>query len=44
VQVRAARGDRVGLRFDARAVSLFDAATGRALKTARHAAAEAPHG
>jgi multiple sugar transport system ATP-binding protein len=36
VQVRAARGDRVGLRFDAGTVSLFDAATGRALRTARH--------
>jgi multiple sugar transport system ATP-binding protein len=29
------RGDRVGLRFDAAAVSLFDAASGRALRTAR---------
>jgi multiple sugar transport system ATP-binding protein len=36
VQVRAARGDRVGLRFDAGTVSLFDAATGRALRTALH--------
>ena len=36
VQVRAARGDRVGLLFDAGTVSLFDAATGRALRTARH--------
>ncbi len=30
-----ARGDHVGLRFDAAAVSLFDQATGRALHTAR---------
>ncbi|SEB25557.1 ABC transporter ATP-binding protein [Variovorax sp. YR216] len=29
------RGDHVGLAFDARAVSLFDAASGRALRTAR---------
>jgi multiple sugar transport system ATP-binding protein len=35
VAVRATRGDRVGLRFDARAASVFDAASGRALKTAR---------
>jgi multiple sugar transport system ATP-binding protein len=35
VQVAAQRGDRVGLRFDARAVSLFDQASGRALRTAR---------
>jgi multiple sugar transport system ATP-binding protein len=35
VDVRAMRGDRVGLRFDARTVSVFDAASGRALKTAR---------
>jgi multiple sugar transport system ATP-binding protein len=35
VAVRAARGDRIGLRFDAGAVSLFDAASGRAFKTAR---------
>ena len=35
VDVPAARGDRVGLRFDASAVSVFDAASGRALKTAR---------
>jgi multiple sugar transport system ATP-binding protein len=35
VQSRAARGDQVGLKFDASAVSLFDQATGRALKTAR---------
>jgi multiple sugar transport system ATP-binding protein len=30
-----ARGDHVGLRFDASAVSLFDQASGRALQTAR---------
>jgi multiple sugar transport system ATP-binding protein len=35
VGARATRGDRVGLRFDARKVSVFDAASGRALKTAR---------
>jgi multiple sugar transport system ATP-binding protein len=44
VQVRAARGDRVGLRFNARTVSLFDAATGRALKTARDLGSGARHG
>jgi multiple sugar transport system ATP-binding protein len=32
---RAARGDHVGLRFNAAAVSLFDEASGRALRTAR---------
>ena len=32
---RAARGDHVGLAFDASAVSLFDQASGRALRTAR---------
>jgi len=31
----ARRGDHVGLAFDARAVSLFDAASGRALRSAR---------
>ena len=31
VQVPATRGDHVGLAFDARAVSLFDAQSGRAL-------------
>jgi multiple sugar transport system ATP-binding protein len=31
----ATRGDHVGLRFDAAAVSLFDQASGRALRTAR---------
>ncbi len=35
VQVAAQRGEQVGLRFDAAAVSLFDQASGRALKTAR---------
>jgi multiple sugar transport system ATP-binding protein len=44
VQVRAARGDRVGLRFDASRVSVFDAATGRALKTARDTGAGVHHG
>jgi multiple sugar transport system ATP-binding protein len=36
VSIRAARGDRVGLRFDASAVSVFDAASGRALRTERN--------
>ncbi len=36
VQVRAQRGDRLGLRFDAANVSLFDRASGRALRTVRH--------
>jgi multiple sugar transport system ATP-binding protein len=31
----ARRGDQVGLAFDAAAVSLFDASSGRALRTAR---------
>jgi multiple sugar transport system ATP-binding protein len=35
VQSPAQRGDQVGLQFDASAVSLFDKASGRALKTAR---------
>jgi multiple sugar transport system ATP-binding protein len=43
VSSTAKRGDRVGLAFDAAAVSLFDRTTGRALRTARddrsHAAA-----
>jgi multiple sugar transport system ATP-binding protein len=30
------RGDQVGLAFDSTQVSLFDAASGRALRTARH--------
>jgi multiple sugar transport system ATP-binding protein len=33
--MRANRGDHVGLRFDASAVSLFDTSSGRALLTAR---------
>jgi multiple sugar transport system ATP-binding protein len=36
--VTAQRGDHVGLAFDATQVSLFDAASGRALRTARHEA------
>ena len=40
VQVAAQRGDRVGLAFDAHAVSLFDQQTGRALALHR----EARHG
>jgi multiple sugar transport system ATP-binding protein len=35
VDTPAARGDHVGLRFDAANVSLFDQASGRALRTAR---------
>jgi multiple sugar transport system ATP-binding protein len=35
VRSTAQRGDSVGLQFDAAAVSLFDRASGRALKTAR---------
>jgi len=35
VDAPAARGDHVGLRFDAANVSLFDQASGRALRTAR---------
>ena len=38
VQVAAQRGDRVGLAFDARAVSLFDQQSGRALALHREAA------
>ncbi len=38
----AQRGDQVGLQFDATAVSLFDQATGRALKTARDDRAHSP--
>ena len=37
--VPAQRGDQVGLAFDATQVSLFDQASGRALRTARHDAA-----
>jgi multiple sugar transport system ATP-binding protein len=36
--VTAQRGDQVGLAFDAAQVSLFDAASGRALRTIRHEA------
>lgn len=36
IDVPAARGDRVGLRLDASAISLFDKASGRALHTARN--------
>jgi multiple sugar transport system ATP-binding protein len=46
VDVPAQRGDQVGLAFDASQVSLFDQATGRALRTARHdigAAVRAAH-
>jgi multiple sugar transport system ATP-binding protein len=39
-EVPACRGDRVGLDFDATQVSLFDAASGRALRTQRH---DPPH-
>jgi multiple sugar transport system ATP-binding protein len=45
VGVNAQRGEHLGLRFDAQAVSLFDHASGRALKTARDdAPLEALHG
>ena len=37
VHIPAQRGDSVGLAFDTEQVSLFDAASGRALRTARHA-------
>jgi multiple sugar transport system ATP-binding protein len=36
VDVPAQRGDNVGLAFDTTQVSLFDQASGRALRTARH--------
>jgi multiple sugar transport system ATP-binding protein len=36
VDAPAERGDQVGLAFDASRVSLFDPASGRALRTARH--------
>jgi len=44
--VPAQRGDSVGLAFDASQVSIFDAASGRALRTARHdgAASARPRG
>jgi len=38
VEVPASRGDHVGLTFDARAVSLFDQQSGRALALQREAA------
>jgi multiple sugar transport system ATP-binding protein len=47
VDTPAARGDRVGLHFDAAAVSLFDRVSGRALRTARDddaAVGGRPHG
>ena len=37
VDAPAARGDQVGLRFDAAAVSLFDEASGRTVRQARFA-------
>ena len=42
VNSAAQRGDQVGLHFDAAAVSLFDRASGRALKTARDDHAHVP--
>jgi hypothetical protein len=36
VHIAALRGDAVGLAFDGPQLSLFDEASGRALKTARH--------
>jgi multiple sugar transport system ATP-binding protein len=42
VRSRARRGDAVGLQFDAAAVSLFDQASGRVLKTARNETATTP--
>jgi len=39
---RVARGDAVGLSFDAARLSLFDRVTGRAIRTALHEAAAAP--
>jgi multiple sugar transport system ATP-binding protein len=44
VNSAAKRGDNVGLRFDAAAVSLFDKTSGRALRTARDDVARAAHG
>jgi multiple sugar transport system ATP-binding protein len=44
VRSGARRGDAVGLEFDSAAVSLFDSASGRALKTARDDAAVQRHG
>jgi multiple sugar transport system ATP-binding protein len=43
VATAARRGDHVGLAFDAAAVSLFDAASGRALRTARDDHEHAAH-
>jgi multiple sugar transport system ATP-binding protein len=40
---RATRGDHVGLRFEAATVSLFDQASGRALRTARDEAVTYRH-
>jgi multiple sugar transport system ATP-binding protein len=40
--VPAQRGDQVGLAFDTSQVSLFDAASGRALRSVRHEAAAPP--
>jgi multiple sugar transport system ATP-binding protein len=44
VDVPAQRGDTVGLTFDTAKVSLFDQATGRALRTTRHEAAPVKRG
>jgi multiple sugar transport system ATP-binding protein len=35
VQVQALRGDQVGLEFDGSEMTLFDQASGRAIRTAR---------
>ncbi len=43
-EARVASGDHVGLRFDAAAVSLFDHASGRVLRTARNNDAGVAHG
>lgn len=42
VNLPAARGDHVGLTFDASAISLFERASGRALRTARNTLASSP--
>jgi multiple sugar transport system ATP-binding protein len=42
VDLPVQRGDHVGLAFDAQQVSLFDQATGRALRTVRHDAVPIP--
>ncbi|HEY6086318.1 MAG TPA: ABC transporter ATP-binding protein [Burkholderiaceae bacterium] len=44
VELPVERGDQVGLAFDARHVSLFDHASGRALRTARHDAGSTRRG